>query len=463
MDAFLAAPHAEARHPHHSLRMNLRILHLFLRSDLEPMDGPLDDRMRAYVGRVRDFFARGGPDAARIPGLVWPFATFVLDDSQDVRADMDVSVVNCRAHGDDWAIGVALMFRTHMAVDSPGGMKGVDEDLAQLRVLSRRVGDRWMRAQVCSAAGEAAMARSRLEEAKGEYEEALRLAYEVGAHAESPFLLARLAEIAYRAGDRRAASSGLDEATAAADRYGVPDSRAFVLLMRALLALDEKDTARARVLHRAAREETGRGTPPPQFMVMLNAIDAVVTAAESGPAHGLPKLADTFREAVERRCADVVTATLVDSAAVLLSDLGDHRRAVRLLTAAEQLRGGAPRPMPERAEADRADDAARATLSTGAYEEEQDRGAPSPSTTFSPNSTRPCAHTPPSTSRRPTAVRYEQVNLDSAQSASVTESKSVRGSTTSRTLLRPARFTWTGTAGSPPWMVADFHSRTPSA
>jgi tetratricopeptide (TPR) repeat protein len=285
-------------------------------------------------------------------------------------------VANCRAHGDDWAIGVALMFRTHVAVDSSGGLKGVDEDLAELRALSRRVGDRWMRAQVCSAAGETAMARSRLGEAKGEYEEALRLAYEVGAYAETPFLMARLAEIAYRAGDRVAALHGLDEATAAADRYGVPDTRAFVLLLRAQLALDEKDTARARVLHEAAREETGRGTPPPQFMVMLNAIDTMVTVAETGPAHGLPKLALTLREAVDRRCADVVTATLVDCAAVLLSDLGEHRRAVRLLSAAEQWRGGEPRPMPERAEADRAEAATRAALGAEEYAAEFARGVP---------------------------------------------------------------------------------------
>ncbi|RPF34611.1 BTAD domain-containing putative transcriptional regulator [Streptomyces sp. TLI_185] len=375
VDAYLAAPHAEAHHPHHTLRMNLRMLHLFMKSDTQPMDVLLDDRLRRYVARLREFFERGGPEAARMPGLVWPFTTFVLDSAQDVRAALDVCVANCRAHGDDWAVGVALMFRTHMAVDSPGGMDGVDEDLAELRVLSRRVGDRWMRAQVCSAAGEAAMARSRLEEAKGEYEEGLRLAYEVGAYAETPFLLARLAEIAYRAGDRAAAVSGLDEATAAADRYGVPDSRAFVLLMRAQLALDEKDTARARALHEAARAEIGRGTPPPQFLVMLNALDGLVTVAESGPVHGLPKLADTVREAVERRCADVVTATLVDGAAVLLSDLGDHPRAVRLLAAAKHLRGGEPRLMPERAKAERAEAAARAALCAEEFEAESTRGA----------------------------------------------------------------------------------------
>ncbi|MGW3122220.1 BTAD domain-containing putative transcriptional regulator [Streptomyces sp. NPDC001107] len=375
MDAFLSAPDAEAHHPRHTLRMNLRMLQLFMKSDTQPMESLLSDRMRQYVGRLREFFERGGPEAARMPGLVWPFTTFVLDSAEDARAALDVSVANCRVHGDDWAVGVALMFRTHMAVDSPGGMKGVDEDLAELRELSRRVGDRWMRAQVCSAAGEAAMARSRLEEAEGEYGEALRLAYEVGAYAETPFLLARLAEIAYRAGDRVAAVRGLDEATAAADRYGVPDSRAFVLLMRAQLALDEKDTARARALHDAARAEIERGTPPPQFMVMLNAIDGLVTVAESGPAHGLPKLADTVREAMERRCADVVMASLVDGAAVLLSDLGDHPRAVRLLAAAEHLRGGEPRPVPERSEAERAEAAARAALCAEEYEEERTRGA----------------------------------------------------------------------------------------
>ena len=55
------------------------------------------------------------------------------------------------------------------------------------------------------------------------------------------------------------------------------------------------------------------------------------------------------------------------------------------------------------------------------------------------------------------------MNFDSAQSASVKSSKELCGSTTSRTVLRPARFIWTGTAGSPPSISPDCHSRTPSA
>ncbi|MFE0257498.1 BTAD domain-containing putative transcriptional regulator [Streptomyces sp. NPDC059010] len=374
IDAFLAAPEAEP-HPLRASRMDLRLLHLFLRFETEPIDALLDERMERYLTRVRDFFQRGGPSAARLPGLVWPLIALFLSSSRDIRADMDIALANCRTHGGDWEVGVLLMFRTHQVVDSPGDLAGIDDDLAELRVLSRRVGDRWMRAQVCSAVAEAAMSRSRFQEAKGEYEEALRLAHEVGAYAEKPFLIARLAEIAYRSGDRSAALTALDEASAAADRYGVADSRAFVLLMRAQIALDGDDAAHARELCEAARAEIALGTPPPQFMAMLNAIDALVVTAESGPERGLPLLADTLRLAVESGCADVITATLADAAADLLSSLGDHARAVRMLGASEHWRRGHPRPQPERKHAERAGAGARTALGADRFAAEHARGA----------------------------------------------------------------------------------------
>jgi predicted ATPase/tetratricopeptide (TPR) repeat protein len=375
VDAFLTAPDGEAHHPLHIQRMRLRMLHLFLRAETETMYGQLDERMGQYVGRVRDFFEKGGPEAARMPGLTWPLTTVFLGDPVDAGPIMDTAIANCRRHGGDWETGVILMFRTHMVVDAPGGMPGVDDDIMELRALSRRVGDRWLWAQVCSAAAEAAMSRGRLDEAKGEYEEALRLAYEVGAHTETPFLLARLAEIAYRAGDRGTALAVLDEARDAADQYGVPDSQAFVLLLRSLIALDEKDVSRARRLHEAACAATARATPPPQFTAMLNLADGLVTAAEAGPEHALPKLLDTLREAVDKRCADVVAAAVVDSAAELLSQLGDHPRAVRLLAAGEHWRGGHPRALRERAAAERVEAAALSALGTGPYATEHATGA----------------------------------------------------------------------------------------
>ncbi|MFB7335019.1 BTAD domain-containing putative transcriptional regulator [Streptomyces adustus] len=375
VEAYLSSPDGEEDHPLRTLRMDVRMLHLFLTIESEPAQLPLDERFARYVTRVQDVFRAGGPASARMPGLVWPITTYALSGPADVRPDMDLAVANARAHGGDWEIGVALMFRTHLVVDTPGNLRGVDGDVAELRTLSRRVGDRWMRAQVCSVAGEAAMVRGRFEEARGEYEEALRLAREVGAYAESPFLVARLAEISYRSGDRPGALAGLDEATAVAEQYGVSDSRAYVLLLRALLSLTDGEFARARELCDAARSETGRATPPPQFLAMLDALDAMVTADERGPEHALPILAETLRVAVEMRCSEVILSALADLASDLLARLGDHTHAVRLLAAADHWRGGHPRLMPERAEADRIEAAAREALGAGAYDAERIRGA----------------------------------------------------------------------------------------
>ncbi|WP_338780680.1 hypothetical protein [Streptomyces sp. DG1A-41] len=331
--------------------------------------------MGAAAPRVWAYFQEGAHGRPGSPGLVCPIISSHVGDRSDLRAVMDFAVANCRTYGGDWETAVALMFRTHMVVDAPGGLDGVDDDLAELRILSRRAGDRWLRAQVCGAAGEAAMARSRFEEAKGEYEEALRLAYEVGAYAESPFLSARLAEIAYRAGDRPAALAGLDEASAAADRYGVADSRAFVLVLRAQMASEERHTARARELCDAARADAARGTPPPQFMVMLDLVDAMVTASEYGPGPALALLTGALREAVDKRCSDTILATVVDSAAGLLSDRGDFPRAARLLGAGDRWWGGRSRPMPEHARAERTGADARAALGPARCESERARGA----------------------------------------------------------------------------------------
>lgn len=219
------------------------------------------------------------------------------------------------------------------------------------------------------------MSRGGFEEAEREYAEALRLANEVGAHAEAPFLIARLAEIAYREGDRAGALTALDEAGAAADRYGVADPRAFVLLLRAQIALDEEEVALARALCDQSRAEIAHGTPPPQFMAGLNAMDALITAEEHGPEAGVVKLTATLRAAVAQHCAEVITAALADSTARLLADLGDLTRAARLLAASDSWRGDHPRPMPDRARAEETEAAARRALGAARYESERTAGS----------------------------------------------------------------------------------------
>ncbi|MET9011608.1 BTAD domain-containing putative transcriptional regulator [Streptomyces olivaceoviridis] len=373
--AFLAAPDGEAGHPLRELRMDLRMLDLFLTAETGTESLAADERTREYLARVRAAYEGGGPQAARLPGIIWPLTSYYLGGPTDIGPQMTQCVANCRRYGGDWELGVALMYRAHVTVDSPGNLRGVDEDLAELRTLGRRVGDRWMRAQICSAAGEAAMVRGRYEEARGEYEEALRLAYEVGAYAESPFLIARLAEISYRSGDREAALAALDEAGTAADRYAVPESRAFVLLLRAHIALHDNQHAQARELYEATRAVIRDGTPPPQFVAAQRMVEALIAAHGSGPAHGLPILAKALREAVDHRCAESITAGLVDVAAGLLARLGDLPGALRLFAAADHWRDGLDRPEPERGEAARVRATARAALPADRYAAECARGA----------------------------------------------------------------------------------------
>ncbi|WP_217546166.1 BTAD domain-containing putative transcriptional regulator [Streptomyces sp. GbtcB6] len=374
--ALLAAPGAEAGHPLYELRMDLRLLDLFLASESGQPDLVADERTPRYVALVRAAFEAGGPRAARLPGIIWPLTAWTLGGpAVDIAPDMSAVVANCREHGGDWEVGVTLMYRTHIMVDSPGNLRGVDEDLAELRVLSRRVGDRWMGAQVCSAAGEAAMARGRFPAAETEYREALRLAHEVGAYAETPFLLARLAEIAFRSGDRAGAQITLDRAGEASDRYGVAESKAYVALLRAILAHYDGDLPRARDCYETARAATAAGSAPPQFGAAIRAVEAMLTALEHGPARALPIVAQGLREAVEYRSAEVITAALVDIGADLLARLGDLAGAVRLYAAADHWRAGSIRPEPERTRAEEVDAAARATLTPQHYAAERSRGA----------------------------------------------------------------------------------------
>ncbi|CAM5532211.1 AfsR/SARP family transcriptional regulator OS=Streptomyces alboniger OX=132473 GN=CP975_16670 PE=3 SV=1 [Streptomyces alboniger] len=444
--------------------MKLRLLHLFLVAETRTVDLGEGDRARAaYVEGVREAFRRSGAEAATFPGLFWAFTVhFTGGTLEDTRPAVDATVENCRRHGGDWELCVILMFRVHMAIDMNGNFSGVDEDLAELATLSARVGDRWTHAQVSSAVGEAAMARSDHAAARAAYEGALRLAHEVGAYAETSFLLARLGEIAYREGDRTAALKTLDEASTEAERHGVTEARAFVRLLRALMAIDDGDASTARELCAEVHDEMRYGMPPAQFKAALCGVEARITAAESGPAAGLPELAEALREAVEGQCSEVIVASLVDWGAALTGELGEHTRAARLLAVGTRLRGGRTRPRPDSTAAERVVSAATAALGPRRYEAAYAAGTTL--TTDDVYEELRAAAGPVGAGRpRCSGGGQAQRSRDSAQSARATVSKGVWGSTASRIVLRPLMSTCTGAAGAPPFISGDRHRRAPSA
>ncbi|MER6606246.1 BTAD domain-containing putative transcriptional regulator [Streptomyces sp. NPDC000927] len=356
-------------------RMRLQMLRFFLTVE----NGPADDFDHAdgwweLMERVADVFMSSGPQGARFPGLLWPMTAFVTRTTAETRARVEAAVANARVHGGAWEYGVMLMFRTHMTVDMPGGMPGVDDDLAELRELAHRVGDRWLRAQVASATAEAGVMRGRYEEAAAAYEEALTLAREVGAHAEVPFLLARLAELAHRTGDISGFERLLAEAETGAERLQVHDARAYARFLRATLALDRGEIAEARRLITEVEAAAGRGSPPSHFTAVIKGLDARISVHEDGPGRGpeagVRGLTQALREARDAQCAEVVTGHLVDGAAAVLGKLGRHGEAVRIRAAADGWRPTDTRTGAQRAEADEAERSARAHLGVETYESE---------------------------------------------------------------------------------------------
>ncbi|MFE7620424.1 BTAD domain-containing putative transcriptional regulator [Streptomyces sp. NPDC057496] len=365
--------------PRHWPRRHLEMLLYFLAIESRPADDVHgDERYQALMNRVADAFMVPGPQSVRFPGLLWPMILFGNRPTEEAHARVEQVVANTRAHGGDWEYCVALMFRTHMIVDMPGGMPGVDDDLAELRELSRRVGDRWIRAQAASAAAEAGAMRGRYAQAREAYEEALLLAREVGAHAEAPFILARLAEIAHRTGDTAAFERHLAESESEADRYQVHNAHAYGCFLRATAALDRGDLVEARRLVTEVEGEDGHGIPPSHFTAIVQGLAARVTAREPGPGRGPAAaalgLTAALRGARDARCAELITGQLAEGAAAMLPELGLPGAAVRILAAADNWRPSVPRTRAEQAEVDGAARRAREELGPRRYESERAAG-----------------------------------------------------------------------------------------
>ncbi|UQX02167.1 transcriptional regulator [Streptomyces sp. RerS4] len=323
--------------------VRLQVLRMFLSSESRSFEEFRTPEHIALADRIKETFRHGSPETTRFPGMLWPTTSFLTGDTSDFHANLDISVENCRRHAGDWELGITLMLRTHVAIDLTGGLPTIDADLAELHEIAHRTGDRWTRAQVASAAGEAALSRGRHADARAEYEECLRLAHEVGAHTEAPFAIARIAETYYCEGDYEEAARLLEKADAECELYGgVYDARSFIYLLRSLLALGRGDVEAARGDCTRARGEADRVTPPPQFDAALEVVQALLAAHDHGPEAGLATIAPAFATAVTARCAERVLAGMAETAALLLADAGRAAESVRALAAAGAWRGDDP-------------------------------------------------------------------------------------------------------------------------
>ncbi|MFF7210647.1 ATP-binding protein [Streptomyces sp. NPDC008238] len=349
-------------------RMNLRLLHLFVVSDTMPREEMQSPQMLALASRIIEVYSVPGPHSTRFPGILWPFSDYVVGRYESIRKHADAMVAACRAYGGEWELAAALMFRTHITIDLPGGLPRADADWPELLELSERLGDRWMRAQVCEAGAEMALAYGDYPAARADLEEALRLGAELGAHVEGIFVRSRLGELAHREGDDEGAERLLRRAGEEAEQYGLWDARAYVRALLATILLRRGEVGGARELVELARGEGRLGTPPPDFELLVAGLSARVAAAEGDRAGALAGFAEALRTGLDGFCAEPRLAAVVEDAAEVLVAVGDPGRAARLHGAADGLRAGLPRPVPEEEGVRAAEAAARAALGDGPYE-----------------------------------------------------------------------------------------------
>ncbi|WP_435176464.1 AfsR/SARP family transcriptional regulator [Actinacidiphila sp. bgisy145] len=356
-------------------RLDLQLLLLFVQGDRATEEQWSAPEVAVTVDRLVAAYRNAGEPAARFPGMLWPFTLYVAGRGRMAPGLTDHVVDNCRAHGGDWELAAALMFRLHLTVDSPGGTTRVDRDWVELSELAERLGDRWIRAQVHGARAEIAALRGDHAAARAGFEAAYRLGRELGAFSEGAFLLGRMAELAYRCGDNDEAHRLLDEAAEEAERYVVMDARTYIRYLRSAVLLRQGDVPRARELYGAAVDRIADGTPPPMFHVLLRGLSAQLTAAEGDLPGALREAAAAVRMAAEEGCTEAVTGAQFDTAAAVLAALGEVRAALRMSGAADTIRGDLPRTLPERADDDAVRAAAAAVLPPQEAARERARGA----------------------------------------------------------------------------------------
>ncbi|MFC9232787.1 BTAD domain-containing putative transcriptional regulator [Streptomyces decoyicus] len=326
---------------------DLQSLLLFLLQDQSRDRHDETPKQRALIDRLLTAYRRPHPRSARFPGLLWPFTAFFLGGYDQILPLADGAVATTRALGGSWELGVSLMFRTHLALGLPGGLESAEADEPELVALARRVGDRWMLAQVAAATAEMRQIRGRYDEARTAYEEALALTCELGAYTEGPFLLSRLAELHFADGDVDSAAQALVRADEQAVEWGVQDPLAFNHSLHARIALRRGKLEVAREECEAARTAAALGTPPPHFTLVLDALAGRIAAEAGELTDALSQCHQALRSGLAHYCTQPVLAAVVESAAVALQRAGRPQDASRLLGAAGAWRGELPRVVPE--------------------------------------------------------------------------------------------------------------------
>ncbi|MCT2589562.1 AfsR/SARP family transcriptional regulator [Streptomyces sp. N2-109] len=322
---------------------------------------------------IIEAFRRPGPESARFPGLLWPFAAYLTRGVETVSQLMDVCVANARAFGGAWGLAVSLLFRAHIRVDMPRGIVRAVVDLPEIDALAQSTGDRWLIGQVAALRAEIELIHGHYDEARRGYEGALRHAQALSALTETPFLLVRMAEAWYREGDSEQAEKLAERSLEDAERLNVTDARTFSSFLLMVISLDRGDIAQARALLNETQCFAALGSPPAMFdAVIASKLGQLLLAEGASPPEALGQARDALRRAESARLSEALCAGILHNAAAVALGAGYPVAAVQLADGARAMRGALPASVPET----RQDAELRARAGREAAHAAGERGAP---------------------------------------------------------------------------------------
>ncbi|MFD7511544.1 ATP-binding protein, partial [Streptomyces sp. NPDC059853] len=343
-------------------RLELRLLSAFLLADQQP-GGPdvTDETLHRHARRMYTAFGETAPERGlRFPGMLWPFTGFLLGETfPAVAARMTRAITLLRrddpAEDRSWELALMLLFRFRVSLEVPGaqavgGLRTPRalSDLAELEALAHRVGDRWLSCQTCGLRGDYASLTGDYPTAAAEFDKAISIAEEVGAHAETPFFAVRLAEALHHAGDPRRARELLDEASDRAQRLGLRDCLGLADYLGAVMALELGDPATSRALRERAVSNLKGGTPTPMFQVIMGILTSRLLLAEGAPWRtALAEVHTALSYGTLMGCPDLLLSQLLVAAAAVVTVGGEPAIACRLLAGVHVLRGDLPLTPPE--------------------------------------------------------------------------------------------------------------------
>uniref|UniRef100_UPI0006E15EEC ATP-binding protein n=1 Tax=Streptomyces graminilatus TaxID=1464070 RepID=UPI0006E15EEC len=321
-------------------RRGVHLIHLAsMDMELEAWQTP---EGRQKLRAITEVYDPGAPQACRYPGLLWFYAVMLTRDMEWLSVIVTESVRTCReaAPGYEWELAACLQMRANILANRSDWAGDATRDADESLEIFRRLGDAWGAAEALSARGEAHERRAEYDAAATDYRDAMELAEQLGARAQTTVLAARLGNVFIEAGRTDEGEQMLRdviEKAAGMVNEAMPAAR---LYLSAWLGITDR-VPEAREQIRLLREEF-RAASFVVFDAFILGAESWLDVVEGRYEDSLVKVRQAAARAdddLSRAIAPHLRPTILTTGAVALTgaDPGRARDAARCLGAADGL------------------------------------------------------------------------------------------------------------------------------